>query len=170
MDTLISSYKIHLNVSKPRRRLSCSNQFDRLSEMISLSSSPNDAVYKSKCKTKACFSVNSKTCLYVARLAYLQRTLTACTLRKQSKLVRKHCLHLPKSLSRNKLGYNGSKKPPRSSIKHFKLVRIQVWTSSAQVTLSDFFPQKWLLPWKGWTSIGRIMLSSANACSITSPS
>jgi hypothetical protein len=133
MDSLISSYKIHLHVSKPRRRVSCSDQFDRLWEMTSLSSSRNDAVYKSKCRTKACSSANSKTCLYVARLAYPQRTLTACTLRKPSKLVRKHCLHLPKSLSRNKLGYNGSRKPPRNSIKHFRPVRIQVRASSAQV-------------------------------------
>lgn len=129
MDSLISSYKIHLNVSELLRCFSCSDQFGRLWEMISLSSSRNDAVYKSRCKIKECFSVNSKTCSYVARLVYLQLILTRCTPRKQSKSVRTHCLHLPKSLSRNKLEYNGSKRLPLNFIKHFRPVRIQVGSS-----------------------------------------
>jgi len=133
MDSLISSYKIHLNVSQLLRRFSCSDQFGRLWEMISLSSSRNDAVYKSRCKIKESFSVNSKTCSYVARL-YLQRILTLCTPRKQSKSVRTHWLHLPKSLSRNKPEYYGSKRPPLNFIKHFKPVRIQVGSSFSQVT------------------------------------
>lgn len=63
MDTLISSYKIHLNVGKLLQRICCSDWFDRLWEMIFLLFNPNDAVCKFKCRTKACSSVNSKTCL-----------------------------------------------------------------------------------------------------------
>ena len=90
MDSLISSYKIHLNVGKRQRCFPCSDQFNRLWEMISLSSSRNDVVCKSKCRTKASSSVNSKTCSYVAHLAYVQHILTPCTLRKPSKLARRH--------------------------------------------------------------------------------